>query len=143
MENSGPLEPHFYAIFLSLFLPNHTSIPDRADRANWPALKTLFTETFLLKDRAEWEKIFDGSDACVTPVKSYQELQKEGFKHEPVVTLKESPALPAGDESWTGTAVMPGHGGKEALEEWYALKEGKHWKDGEEGAGLVDGRAKL
>ena len=37
----------------------------------------LFTETCLKHDRDHWAKVFAGSDACVTPVLSFAEIETE------------------------------------------------------------------
>ncbi|KAA8912427.1 CoA-transferase family III domain-containing protein [Sphaerosporella brunnea] len=134
----GALEPQFYAELLKRLLPDMRihEIPDRAYRENWPVLRDMFTLTFLGKTRKEWEDIFDGSDACVTPVKTYPELKAEGYKLAPPVTLKGSPAKEEVD-AWNGVWLKPGEGGKEALEEWWGLKEGSEWMEGEEGAVLM------
>ena len=42
--------------------------PEQHDVARWPEMKVVFAEIFKGKTRAEWEKVFDGTDACVTPV---------------------------------------------------------------------------
>lgn len=34
----------------------------------WKATKEKFAEVFLTKTQSEWANIFDGTDACVTPV---------------------------------------------------------------------------
>lgn len=36
-------------------------------------MKKLFTEKFLSKTRDEWAAIFDGTDACVSPVLTFGE----------------------------------------------------------------------
>lgn len=43
------------------------------DREKWEVLSSILEEIFAGKTRAEWEKIFAGSDACVTPVKKINE----------------------------------------------------------------------
>ncbi|WP_449061310.1 CoA transferase [Planomonospora algeriensis] len=62
----GALEPRFWARMVSLM--GLTDLPDREDRANWPALRERLTEAFRSRTRAEWEAVFDGTDACVSPV---------------------------------------------------------------------------
>ncbi|MBG0812751.1 CaiB/BaiF CoA-transferase family protein [Planomonospora sp. ID82291] len=62
----GALEPQFWAQLVSLM--GLTDLPDREDRANWPALRERLTEAFRSRTRAEWEAVFDGTDACVSPV---------------------------------------------------------------------------
>ncbi|MFC4061090.1 CaiB/BaiF CoA transferase family protein [Planomonospora corallina] len=62
----GALEPQFWAQLVSLM--GLTDLPDREDRANWPALRERLAEAFRSRTRAEWEAVFDGTDACVSPV---------------------------------------------------------------------------
>jgi alpha-methylacyl-CoA racemase len=38
------------------------------DRARWPALRAALTRAFATRGRDEWAAVFDGVDACVTPV---------------------------------------------------------------------------
>ncbi|GLW08010.1 CoA transferase [Microtetraspora sp. NBRC 13810] len=67
----GALEPQFWQEMVDRM--GLTDLPDRDDRANWPALKARLAEAFLTRTRAEWEAVFAGSDACVSPVLSLQE----------------------------------------------------------------------
>ncbi|WP_030920352.1 CaiB/BaiF CoA transferase family protein [Streptosporangium amethystogenes] len=62
----GPLEPQFWAEMVKLM--GLEDLPDRNDRKQWPALRERLAEAFRSKTRAEWEAVFDGSDACVSPV---------------------------------------------------------------------------
>nr|BFE38964.1 CaiB/BaiF CoA-transferase family protein [Actinomadura rugatobispora] len=64
----APLEPRFYAIMVARLGLRADDLPDRDDPANWPRLKTLFADIFRGRTRAEWTEVFDGTDACVTPV---------------------------------------------------------------------------
>lgn len=130
---SGPLEPQFYKVFIEKLLPDFKKedIPDRMDRDNWPKLREIYTKRFLEKTRKEWEDIYDGTDACVTPVKTVPELKKEGFDQRPPVTLKDTPAIKGTD--WIGRALIPGTDGKAALEEWWGMREGEAWVGGKEG----------
>jgi alpha-methylacyl-CoA racemase len=62
----GALEPQFYAELVRVLgledLVQH-------DVANWPTMRERFAEKFASKTRAEWEKEFDGVDACFAPVR--------------------------------------------------------------------------
>ncbi|MEU9884647.1 CaiB/BaiF CoA-transferase family protein [Sphaerisporangium sp. NPDC051011] len=62
----GALEPAFYEELLAR--TGLTDLPSRDDRANWPEIRRRLTAAFASKTRAEWERIFEGSDACVSPV---------------------------------------------------------------------------
>ncbi|EXG81513.1 putative acyl-CoA transferase/carnitine dehydratase [Cryptosporangium arvum DSM 44712] len=66
----GALEPQFYAALLTGLA---IDVPDRDDPANWPELRKRFTEAFATRTRDEWAAIFDGTDACVTPVLTFAE----------------------------------------------------------------------
>ncbi|KAL7274133.1 hypothetical protein RUND412_002987 [Rhizina undulata] len=141
----GALEPQFYAAFVSgLFRYSDTKVedlPERSDHRNWKELADVFTKRFLEKTRREWEAVFDGTDACVTPVKSHAELEQEGFDQRPAVTLRGSPAVKV--DGWNGVSLKPGNGGKGALEEWWGWREGVHWRTGSEGSELLGSKAKL
>ncbi|RWS16434.1 Alpha-methylacyl-CoA racemase-like protein [Dinothrombium tinctorium] len=63
----GALEPQFYASFIvNLGLdPNSYS---QFDVPNHEKMHEIFAVKFKEKTQREWEKIFEGKDACVTPV---------------------------------------------------------------------------
>ncbi|GGU72372.1 CaiB/BaiF CoA transferase family protein [Lentzea flava] len=67
----GALEPQFYAqLIAGLGLDD---LPDHHDRDSWPLLRKMFEEAFLRRSRDEWAEVFEGTDACVTPVLSFGE----------------------------------------------------------------------
>lgn len=136
----GALEERFYQVFVKgLFGEGAESLPDRQNRRNWKKLGELFEKRFAERSRAEWERVFDGTDACVTPVLTLGELEESGYKQRPAVTLLESKAVEEKKgEMWTGRALSPGEGGKEALEEWWGMKEGAQWTVGDEGFEILE-----
>lgn len=69
----GAMEPRFYAALLEGLEISADGVPDRGDRANWPALRERFAARFAEKTRAEWIGIFEGTDACVAPVLTLDE----------------------------------------------------------------------
>ena len=69
----GALEPQFYAALLHGLGLVDAGLPDQHDRAGWPVLRQRFAETFAQRTRADWEQIFAGTDACVSPVLSLAE----------------------------------------------------------------------
>jgi alpha-methylacyl-CoA racemase len=73
----GALEPQFYAQLLDgLGLNPDETLPDRDDKANWPALRERFAEIIGQRTTAEWTDVFAGTDACVAPVLSLAEAVK-------------------------------------------------------------------
>jgi alpha-methylacyl-CoA racemase len=67
------LEPQFYSVLLGGLGLDPADVVDREEPANWPALRKTFTEIFRSRTRAAWLTVFDGTDACVTPVLSFSE----------------------------------------------------------------------
>ncbi|MFF5112632.1 CaiB/BaiF CoA transferase family protein [Streptosporangium sp. NPDC000509] len=62
----GALEPQFWTEMITLM--GLEDLPDRDDRSRWPALRERLAEAFRSRTRAEWEAVFYGTDACVSPV---------------------------------------------------------------------------
>jgi alpha-methylacyl-CoA racemase len=69
----GALEPQFYAALLDGLGLDPADLPDQQDRSGWPVLRRVFTEAFAARTRDEWAARFAGTDACVTPVLSFEE----------------------------------------------------------------------
>ena len=70
----GCLEGPFYAQFLKGLGIDGEDLPAQLDRSGWPRLRARFTEVIISKTRDEWAEIFAGTDACVTPVLSFEEV---------------------------------------------------------------------
>jgi alpha-methylacyl-CoA racemase len=70
----GALEPQFYAALLTGLGLDGEDLPAQYDRTGWPELRARFTEVFVSRSRDEWAEVFDGTDACVTPVLAFGEV---------------------------------------------------------------------
>jgi len=73
----GSIEPQFYAELLDKLGLDPAELPGQNDVAGWPELRARLTETFAAHDRDHWAKVFATSDACVTPVLSFAEVETE------------------------------------------------------------------
>lgn len=51
-----------------------SALPAQMSVSDWPEMKETFTQAFASKTQAEWGRIFDGTDSCVTPVLSLDEV---------------------------------------------------------------------
>ncbi len=69
----GCLEPKFFNEMLHILNLDAQSYGDQNDPAQWTQQARLLTDIFASKSRAHWEKLFENSDACVTPVLTYKE----------------------------------------------------------------------
>ncbi len=94
----GALEDRFYRALLTGLGLDPARVPDRADRACWPVLRRLFADRFATRDRDAWAALFDGTDACVTPVLTVSEaaehphLKSRGTYRELAGILHPAPA---------------------------------------------------
>jgi len=159
----GALEPQFFALLIKgLGLEGTGWEERRQDRAHWPELRGLFERVFKSRTRQEWEAVFDGTDACCTPVYEYGEMEadmerKEGDQR-PAVTLRNTPCLAvrkgATDPShgqgegvegggYVGFTLAPGQGGEEVLNRWLGWSRGREFDVQKGGLVLKDGKAKL
>lgn len=64
----GPIEPHFYRILLEGCGVTDPDPRQQWRPKSWPAMKERLRAALRTKTRDEWCALFDGSDACVTPV---------------------------------------------------------------------------
>jgi len=69
----GAIEPEFYAQFVDGLGFALDDLPPQRDRATWPAVTEQFAARIRQRSRAEWERQFEGTDACVAPVLSFTE----------------------------------------------------------------------
>ncbi|GAB4589158.1 CaiB/BaiF CoA transferase family protein [Nocardia sp. IFM 10818] len=69
----GAFEPQFYAELLRVLELDPETLPQQNDRAGQEVLRKVFAERFAAKTQAEWSELFDGVDACVTPVRTFSE----------------------------------------------------------------------
>ena len=72
----GAIEPKFYAELLATLGLADEPLPAQHDRSQWPVLRRRFTEIFATKTRDDWDAIFAGTDACVSPVLSFREARE-------------------------------------------------------------------
>ncbi len=70
------LEPKFFAEMRTrLGLAAHDAFANQYDRAKWPEMRRVLTELFSKDSRAYFEELFQGADACVSPVLDLNEAK--------------------------------------------------------------------
>lgn len=122
----APLEPQFYTVMVERLGLTLGELPDRDDPANWVALKELFAGIFLTRTRAEWTEVFDGSDACVTPVLSFSEavvhphnVARNAFATAFGVTQPApAPRFEGRPGTISGPPALPGADSRAVLSDW-------------------------
>ncbi len=71
----GAIEPQFHTVLLQGLGLDPASF-DQADTALWPAARSRLAERFAQAPRDHWAALFDGLDACVTPVLDWDEAMR-------------------------------------------------------------------
>jgi alpha-methylacyl-CoA racemase len=119
----GSIETRFYQ---ELLQKRKLKDLGQHDRKRWPQMHKLFAKTFRSKTRAQWCKVFEGSDACFAPVLSWSEARRDAHNVSRNSFLEvggvQQPA-PAPRFSRTPGAVRRapperGQGGRQALRDW-------------------------
>lgn len=130
----GALEPKFFQALLhglDLDLQSDTPLldPMQIPRNHWPLLASKFKAQFLSKTRAEWEAIFDRTDACCTPVITQHELEASDYDQRLPVGLNGGAASSLqANQGWESRGLAPGVGGEELLKEWMGWKRGREYE---------------
>ena len=81
----GAIEKRFYAELVEKLGLGKAELPKQHDRKGWPVLRERFTAAIASRTRDEWERVFEGSDACVAPVLALGEVEshpaQRGARH--------------------------------------------------------------
>lgn len=125
----GPLEQRFFAVFiqrLGLADDPEDPLPTQGDVASWPLLRKRFAEAFAKQPRADWLKVFEGSDACVAPVLSLREApdhphlaeRKTFVQHHGVVQPAPAPRFSGTPAELSSPPALPGAHSRQILIDW-------------------------
>ncbi|MCP6646014.1 CoA transferase, partial [Klebsiella pneumoniae] len=92
----GAIEPQFYQLLIRGLGLNSDELPSQMSTSDWPEMKKKFADVFAKKTKAEWCQIFDGTDACVTPVLTLEEALHHSHNRErgSFITDKEQHSSP-------------------------------------------------
>ncbi|XP_061119285.1 alpha-methylacyl-CoA racemase isoform X1 [Conger conger] len=64
----GAIEPQFYDLLVQGLGLDAATLPPQMSFSDWPAVRAEFARAFGGRTQEEWCGVFDGTDACVTPV---------------------------------------------------------------------------
>jgi alpha-methylacyl-CoA racemase len=120
------IEPKFYAEMLERLGLAGAALPPQYDRAQWPELRRRFAAVVATRSRADWCAIFAGSDACFSPVLTFDEARDHPHNVARGGYVKlggvDQPAPAPRFSRTPGAASRPpperGAGGAQALADW-------------------------
>lgn len=121
----GAIEPQFYAELLEGLGLVETA-PDRSDPGNWAALREAIAARFRQRTQQEWTGVFEGTDACVSPVLPLTEASRHphlAARHTyvdrgGVVQPAPAPRFSRTPADLGSPPSLPGQHSREALQAW-------------------------
>lgn len=121
----GAIEPQFYAELLEGLGLVETA-PDRSDPGNWAALREAIAARFRERTQQEWAGVFEGTDACVSPVLPLTEAARHphlAARHTyvdrgGVVQPAPAPRFSRTPADLGSPPSLPGQHSREALQAW-------------------------
>ena len=121
----GPLEPQFYAALLD-GLGLADEVPDRYDFAQHDQLRSKLAERFRERTQAEWTAVFEGTDACCTPILPLTEAAEHPHlaaretyvARDGILQPAPAPRFSRTRATLTTGPSVPGGGSVEALKAW-------------------------
>jgi alpha-methylacyl-CoA racemase len=122
----GAIEPQFYAQFLHGLGFDGDLPGGQYDVDRWPDQRQRIAEVFATRTRDEWTAVFEGTDACVTPVLGLTEapahphLAARGTFTDRAGSLQPAPAprFSRTPGAVRGAPRAPGQDTRTALEAW-------------------------
>ena len=73
----GAIEPQFFALFVDRLGIDPAWKKAQHDETLWPELREAIATAVKSRSRADWEAVFDGTDACVSPVLTLTEAMAD------------------------------------------------------------------
>ena len=73
----GCIEPKFYQLFIDGLGLDPKTLPGQYDRTRWPELAEALSACIKTQTLEDWCAVFDGTDACVSPVLTLSEAPQD------------------------------------------------------------------
>lgn len=126
----GCIEPKFFAVMLELLGVDAEAFGGQNDAVARPKQHETLETIFASRSQKEWQTLFDGHDACVTPVLDYQ----EALSHPQ--NIARSSHVKAG--AFQQPAAAPRFSRNPHSVDWAVPEQGAHTKDVLSGLGLSE-----
>lgn len=122
----GAIEPKFYGELRRRLALTDAEFDAQNDPADWPRLADRLTQIFKTRTRAEWCRLLEGTDACVTPVLELDEVAAHAHNaargsmtrafgaHQPAPV----PRFSTTPGAIQGPPPVPGEHGADVLRDW-------------------------
>jgi len=78
----GAIEGRFYEVLIEGLGLDPASLPPQNESEHWPEMTARFSRVFKTRTRDEWCAVFEGKDACVSPVMDLDEAASHPHNQE-------------------------------------------------------------
>jgi alpha-methylacyl-CoA racemase len=126
----GCIEPQFFGAMMDRLAVDSAEYGGQHDRTRWPSQHAALEAEFAAKTRDDWEAIFAGTDACVTPVLYYMEAAAH-----PANSARQTHVTEPG---WTHPQIAPRLASQPLPEHFEIAAKGEAYKEILQLAGLSD-----
>lgn len=103
----GAIEAKFWLNLLSVLGIKADNLPDRADPANWPVIRTRLKDVIATRSRDDWAAMLEGTDACAAPVLTIDKAPLHAHNQSRMVFDGAEP-MPAPRLSVSPASIRPG-----------------------------------
>lgn len=122
----GAIEPKFYALLLDGLGVTALDRGAQNDRTSWAATRSVIASAFLTRTQQEWTAVFEGTDACVSPVVSMVEaldhphvrMRGSVVRENGLLQPKPAPRFSGTEPAVTSTPPAVGRDTVDALRRW-------------------------
>ena len=125
----GPVERRFHDQLLTKLGIDFATFPKQTDKERWPEARAKLANVFATRPRDEWAALFEGSDACASPILTLDEAMEHPHlrvrsTYVEVDGLRQPAPAPRFSRTPSGPPVAPGNADPiAALSEWLSVEE--------------------
>jgi alpha-methylacyl-CoA racemase len=125
----GCIEPQFFAVMMEKLPLDKEEYGNQYDRSRWAKQSQMLESIFAAKTRDDWEALFNGTDACITPVLDYQEAAEH-----PANRARQTHIVQTG---WTHPQIAPRFASQEPKAQFDIPAKGADYRDILSDAGML------
>ncbi|MFE7422220.1 CaiB/BaiF CoA transferase family protein [Rhodococcus sp. NPDC057529] len=103
----GAVEVRFYQVLVGQLGLDPATLPDRDDRGRWDELAGILEAKFREHSRDHWTAVFGDTDACVTPVLTFEEAPDDDHISHRAALVRTAAGIVSAPAPRLGPAAQP------------------------------------
>ena len=121
----GAIEPAFWNELLEKLGLDAGKVPLQSDRTKWPQMRSQMQDVFAEHTQAHWTSVFEGSDACVSPILDREQCMSD--QHNVARGMFTDDGMPMPAPILCSTPGRPGYAGNSGDGDLLANAEEVGW----------------